>query len=221
MSGITNWRAAVFDFDGVLIDSSEAYRAALSEAVAPVSRSEWPKLYGMTTPEAVAYAAGGTMPQARVERLSRKIDRRVGEILAGSPPARAGAHRVLLRLLERGLKLAVASSATRYAIDGTLTALGWSDLFCVVAGREDAPRAKPFPDVYAEAVHRMGVEPAVTFAVEDTDIGIESAQGAGLFVVAVGGTQDESELGQADLYVPDFQALWDSDWFRRLVTETA
>ena len=65
MTPVSGWRAAVFDFDGVLIDSSEAYRAALSEAVAPVSRSEWPKLYGMTTPEAVEYAAGGTMPQAR------------------------------------------------------------------------------------------------------------------------------------------------------------
>ena len=43
------WQATIFDFDGVLVDSSEAYRTALYEQVAPIGVEEWPRVYGMTT----------------------------------------------------------------------------------------------------------------------------------------------------------------------------
>jgi HAD superfamily hydrolase (TIGR01509 family) len=205
--------AVVFDFDGVLIDSAETYLQAISEAVAPVNRRDWPRLYGMTTAEAVDFASGGTIPEARVEKLSSEIDIRVGDLLAQTPPARAGAGAFLRSVHAAGLKTAVASSASRYAIDGTLRALGWESLFGVIVGREDAPRAKPFGDVYAEAVRRLGVAPGRALAVEDTHIGILAARAAGLFVAALGGTQPQADLAGADAYYDDFAALRRAAWF--------
>jgi HAD superfamily hydrolase (TIGR01509 family) len=220
-TGSTIWDAWVFDFDGVLIDSSEVYRRALSEAVAPVSQSEWPKLYGMTTSEAVEYAAQGSVPDDRIELLSDQIDRRVGELLARRPPARSGARALLEHLQQAGIRLGVASSATRFAIDGTLEALGWRSCFDVIIGREDADNPKPFPDAYREAVRRLAARPEATCALEDTDVGVRSAKGAGLFVVALGGTQSERSLRAADRYFSDFSALLESNWFRTAVAPRA
>jgi len=208
--------AVVFDFDGVLVDSAETYLRAISEAVAPVSRRDWPRLYGMTTAEAVEFASGGTIPEARVEKISTEIDVRVGDLLAHTPPARSGAEAFLRAVHAFGLKTAVASSASRYAIDGTLRALGWDPLFGVIVGREDAPRAKPFGDVYAEAVKRLGVAPERALAIEDTHIGILAARAAGLSVVALGGTQPRADLAGADAFCEDFVALRQAPWFRSI-----
>jgi HAD superfamily hydrolase (TIGR01509 family) len=212
-------KAVVFDFDGVLVDSAEAYLTVLSETVAPVKREDWPRLYGMTTAQAVEFAAQGTMPGARVEKLSTEIDRRVGDMLAHTPPARSGAGAFVQTLHAAGLALAVASSASRHAIDGTLGALGWNTYFRAIVGREDVRRSKPFPDVYAEAVRRLGVLPALALAVEDTHIGILAARGAGLQVVALGGTQPASDLSLADAYCEDFAGLAATHWLEILGTE--
>lgn len=211
------FKAAIFDFDGVLVDSAEVYRRALSEAVAPVSREDWPRLYGMTTPEAVDFAAGGTLPQIKVEKVAVEIDKRVGVLLAQGPPAREGAFATLHELRDAGLDLAVASSASRYALDATLAALQWRDLFKVVVGREDVELPKPHPHSYARAARDLGVAAASAFAIEDTDIGLRSASGAGLFTVALGGTQSAAELKMADLFFESFETLRQSAWYRGVV----
>jgi HAD superfamily hydrolase (TIGR01509 family) len=205
--------AVIFDFDGVLVDSAETYLRAISEAVAPVDRRDWPRLYGMTTAEAVDFASGGTIPHARIEKISGEIDLRVGDLLAHKPPARSGAEQFVRAVHAAGIKTAVASSASRHAIDGTLRALGWHELFGVVVGRDDVPRAKPFGDVYVEAVRRLGVAPERAVAIEDTHIGILAARAAGLSVAALGGTQPEADLGAADGYYDDFESLRQAEWF--------
>ena len=211
------YKAAIFDFDGVLVDSAEVYRRALSEAVSPVSREDWPRLYGMTTAEAVMFASGGTLPEGRVETVAVQIDQQVGRLLAEGTPARAGALETIRDLRLAGLHLAVASSASRFALDATLKALAWHEHFAVVVGREDVARPKPYPDAYARAVRDLGVPPGDAFAIEDTDIGVRSAGGAGLFTVALGGTQTQGDLRGADLYFETFEALRGSAWYRGLV----
>jgi len=193
------------------------YRRALSEAVSPVSREVWPRLYGMTTAEAVVFATGGTLPESRVETMAVEIDQRVGKLLAEATPAREGALETIKDLRLAGLQLAVASSASRFALDATLTALGWHEHFAVVVGREDVARPKPHPDAYARAVRDLGVPPGEAFAIEDTDIGVRSAGGAGLFTVALGGTQTQVDLRRADLYFETFETLRGSVWYRGLV----
>jgi len=215
------YRAAIFDFDGILVESAEAYRLALSEAVAPVERDDWPRLFGMTTVEAVEFAAGDAVPRAKFQEISVAIDRRVGELLAGTPPVRSGAPTVLEELSRQGLALAVASSASRFAIDGALDTLGWLRYFSTVVGREDVAQSKPHPDAYARAALDLDVNPGAAFAIEDTVIGTQSARAAGLFVVALGGTQSREELGEADLFFESFRELRLSDWYRGIVGDTA
>lgn len=207
------WQAVIFDFDGVLVDSGEAYRTALSEEVGPVDTSDWPRVYGMTTEEAIRYAAKETLSETAVAEVGQRIDRSVGQILARLQPVREGAFEALSALSQSGIPLAIASSASHVAIDATLDALGWTTMFEAVVAREDAPRAKPAPDIYSRAVELLALPADSCWAVEDTDIGIRAARQAGLYTVALGGTQDQDALSEANAFFSDFPSLCASDWF--------
>jgi len=68
--------------------------------------------------------------------------------------------------------------------------------------REDAPRAKPAPDLYLRAVEVLGVAPEEALALEDSPNGIAAAKDAGLWVVAVpNALTAEGDLSRADCRV--------------------
>jgi beta-phosphoglucomutase-like phosphatase (HAD superfamily) len=74
----------------------------------------------------------------------------------------------------------------------------WDAVVC----REDAPRAKPAPDLYLRAVELLGVAPDEALAFEDSPNGITAAKEAGLWVVAVPNELTASgDLSRADCRV--------------------
>jgi beta-phosphoglucomutase-like phosphatase (HAD superfamily) len=58
-------------------------------------------------------------------------------------------------------------------------------LFAVTVSSEEVARGKPAPDVYLEAVARLGVDPAACVAIEDSHNGIRAAKAAGMRCVAI------------------------------------
>lgn len=90
-----------------------------------------------------------------------------------------------VRRLARHWPLALASSANREVIEAVLDLADLSGAFAVTVSSEEVPRGKPAPDVYLEAVRRLGQPAPGCAAVEDSAGGIQSALAAGLRVVAV------------------------------------
>jgi HAD superfamily hydrolase (TIGR01509 family) len=90
-----------------------------------------------------------------------------------------------VRRLGGAFTLALASSSARILIDQVLATAGLTDEFRVTLSTEEVPRGKPAPDVYLEAVRRLGLTPADCAAVEDSSNGLRSAAAAGLTVIAV------------------------------------
>jgi HAD superfamily hydrolase (TIGR01509 family) len=99
-------------------------------------------------------------------------------------PLIPGSVEAVRRLAER-FTLALASSSARILIDQVLATAGLTDAFRVTLSTEEVPRGKPAPDVYLEAVARLGLDPSVCVAVEDSSNGLRSAAAAGLAVIAV------------------------------------
>jgi beta-phosphoglucomutase-like phosphatase (HAD superfamily) len=80
----------------------------------------------------------------------------------------------------------------------------------VTVSSEEAARGKPAPDVYLEAVRRLGVDPARAAAVEDSRNGIRSASAAGLRVVVIPNAHfppDEESLELADVVLDSLAAV--------------
>ena len=128
---------------------------------------------------------------------------RVEEIYRRELPLIEGAREAVERIGERW-PLGLASSSNREIIDLFLELSGLADRFGVTVSSEEVERGKPAPDVYLEALRRLGAAPEASTAVEDSDNGIRSARAAGMRVVALPNPAyppGEEALGLADAVI--------------------
>lgn len=189
-------RAAVFDFDGVLVDSEPLHYRSLRDALRPegveISEEEYRQVYlAYDDREAIRLALerhGERADPARRERIEvRKVAlfaRLIPEV-----PVFEGA-RDLVRALQERIPLAIASGARHHEVDAILRGVSLRDAFSAIVGAEDAERTKPDPAPYLEAARRLaartpGLAPADCVAFEDSMAGIASALAAGMKVVGV------------------------------------
>jgi len=181
--------AAIFDMDGLLIDSERVLMRLWTEAAARHGRDLPPEAYvsciGRAAVESDAILTGlmGSVERMRAVRDAVGVALRDG--VANAFPLRPGAHRVLAALAQRGVRRAVASSSRAEEIRHRLTAVDVHHHFGAFAGGDEVPRAKPDPAVYRLAADRLGVDPARCLAFEDSVPGATAALAARMQVVIV------------------------------------
>lgn len=176
---------AVLDLDGVLADTEhlweESWRACAGDRWDPAYTRA---MQGMSAPEWAAYLASRIGRDGAAEDVrDRCVAYVVDAIDAGRGPLLPGARELVTALADR-VPLGLASSAARPVIDRILADNGLSALFAATVSSEEVPRGKPAPDVYAEAVRRVGFAGA-GLAFEDSSNGIRAAAAAGLRVIAI------------------------------------
>jgi beta-phosphoglucomutase len=211
-------RAAVFDFDGVLVDSEPLHFRSLRDALRPegveISEAEYLQVYlAYDDREAIRLALehhGEDAAPARRERIEAlKIDlfaRMIPQI-----PVFDGA-RHLVRELALEMPLAIASGARHDEIEAILRGVGLRDAFQTIVGAEDAPRTKPDPAPYLEAARRLaartkGLVPEDCVAFEDSVPGIAAALGAGMKVVGVAHSYPAEKIRAAHRVVDSLVGL--------------
>jgi beta-phosphoglucomutase-like phosphatase (HAD superfamily) len=97
-------------------------------------------------------------------------------------------HEVVAFARERasaGFPVSVASGGDATTVRQTLRTIGVSDLFPVVVTAEEVEHGKPAPDLFLLAAKRMGVAPERCLVFEDSLLGIEAAERAGMGAVLV------------------------------------
>ena len=183
------FRAAVFDMDGLLLDSEPGWERAEIELHArrglPYTEEDRRASLGRSVGEVVTtFTRRFGLPPSDEPAVRRELmDLVRAEYRAGHPP-RPGAVELVERLDGR-MPLGVASNTSRDLVEPALEAAGIADAFDVVVTVDDVARPKPAPDLYELACRRLGVDPADAIAFEDSDAGVRSASAAGLTVVAV------------------------------------
>ena len=174
-------RAYLFDFDGVLVDTMPAhfasYRDALAEAGVPLDRERFYYQAGMTGREQIRWFCDQAGVQADVERIyarKNELAPRHRHLVTPIPENLA-----LLRVLRAaGLKTAIASGSSRPSILPVMERFG-IEVDAVVSS-EDVTRGKPHPDLFLQAAARLGAAPRLCTVVEDSEVGIQAAQAAGM-----------------------------------------
>ena len=188
MSGVRRVEAVVFDMDGVLVDTEHLWDEVREQLTEEWGGSYTPEaqraMMGMSSPEWSRYLHETVGLREPPEAINAEVVRRMLARYDEGLPVVDGAREAVGRLAERGLELAVASSANRQLIDSVLRRLELERLFAVTVSSEEVARGKPAPDVYLEAARRLGVEPRRCVAVEDSASGIRAAHAAGMHVVA-------------------------------------
>ncbi|MDR7036043.1 HAD superfamily hydrolase (TIGR01509 family) [Methylobacterium sp. BE186] len=233
--------AAIFDVDGVLVDSphERAWREALAGFADPAGFTTafyQANVAGKRRLEGARTALeqlGGPEAAARTAEYADKkqalIDRLIEE---GSFEVFPDAMRFAAALKAAGLRLALASSSKNAAAmlarlklpDGrTLLSLFDADL----SGRE-VPRGKPDPALFLLAAEAVATPPAQCVVVEDAPAGIRAARAGGMTALGIARLGDEALLREAgaDLVVTsldqvELAALAEGALRTRAVTETA
>lgn len=175
--------AALFDMDGLLLDTEAVYVDAM-QAAARALDLEMPlelchSMVGIPGRECDVmiqdfYGAG-----FRIEPFRTQFSSHAKRLLETHIPVKPGVVELLDFLAGRGLPLAVATSAGRATAERHLGRAGLLGRFKAVATRDDVAHAKPEPDVYLEAARRLGVPPAHCLAFEDSNVGLTAAHAAG------------------------------------------
>lgn len=203
--------AAIFDLDGLILDSETPDVLAWQETYArhglefPVE--EWLQNIGRTDSPWDAYAALRTLEPpvdlTLVEGFWReRHEAHAREFLRPLP----GVVPLLAAVRARGLRTAVASSSRRASILRALEGLHIADQFDATVGGDEVQRAKPAPDVYLLAAQRLGLAPETCVALEDSLNGVLAAKAAGMACIAVPSALTRSlDFSAADLVVASLE----------------
>jgi len=203
---------AIFDMDGVLIDSFEAHyeswkRVAETHGL-PLSRADFARTFGRTSREIIQtlWPEIGC-DEARVQAIDDEKEAFFREIIADRLPEMPGARELLASLRREGWKIAIGSSGPPENVRLVVRAYGAEFFDAVVTGM-DVQRGKPEPDVFLLASERTGVEPRRCVVLEDAPAGIEAAHRAGMVAVGVASTgRSREQLAAAELVVESLAEL--------------
>jgi len=205
--------AVVFDLDGVIVDSEQVWDEVRENYVREVggtyTDSATRDMMGMSSVEWSRYMADRLGVPGTPEEINAAIVERMLERYGQAPPLIPGAVEAVRRCAERW-PLAVASSSNPELIEVVLDVARLHDVIPVVVSSQEVARGKPAPDVYLEAARRLGVDPQLCAAVEDSHNGIRSAKAAGMRVVAIPNPHfppDKTALAQADVVLRSIDEL--------------
>jgi beta-phosphoglucomutase-like phosphatase (HAD superfamily) len=211
------YRAAVFDMDGLLVDSEVLWHQAEVEILVPlgadIDADATRTTKGMFVAEVVAhYQRLAPWPTPDVDAVVRAILSRVGDLVEERGQLLPGAARALALCGELG-PLALASSTPYELIDRVLRHFGLVDAFEVVHSAQDEPLGKPDPGVFLTAARRLGVAPQRCLAFEDSPAGVRAAVAATMGCVAVPTAAERTDPAFAlATLVLDSLADLDAEW---------
>lgn len=185
-------RGVILDVDGTLIDSNdahaEAWREALKRSGHLLSTQRIRPLIGMGGDQLLPSLVGIQADSPEGKRISAERREIFQAWFVPQLKPFPGARELLLRMKAEGLKLAVATSASRADLKVLLGLLG-PDIPALMEGqvtKDDASRSKPEPDLVEAALRELGgIDRGEALMLGDTPYDIEAAARAGVRTIAL------------------------------------
>lgn len=207
-------KAVIFDMDGVVVNTEPiGYRA----------NQELYKALNITVPDEVYSTFIGNSDKNIVQKLKDlyELDLTHEELLdekyryyfnafdnADDLELLPGVKDLIINLHTKGMKLLLASSASKRKIEAVFTRFGLHNYFDARISGEDFEFSKPNPAIFNEAVAKSGFSKEECIVIEDSTNGIKAAKAAGIYCI---GYKGEHSMGQdtslADKVITDFNQL--------------
>lgn len=197
--------AIIFDFDGIIVDSEPVHGYAIAAAVRTMGmefrhEEEFHRYIGRGDREClteIALQHGKRLTPGELDGLVRaKAAAFTAAVLEGRVLPYAGSVELVMAAAER-MPVAVCSGSVREVVEPTLERLGLRGHLRTVVTVNDVTANKPDPAPYLLTARRLGVEPGVCAAIEDSPTGIRAARGAGCRVHGVCHSFNAGRLGEA------------------------
>ena len=193
-----NYKAILFDMDGVLIESEFLMRhsaiLALAEYGIEAKHEDFVEFTGMGEDKFVGGVAEKYRHTYTFDMKEKAYDY-FGANVKEMAHVPNGVKEMLQALHAKGFTMAVCSAADLRKVRYNIQAIGVDEsIFSALVTGSDVARKKPFPDIYLEGARRIGMEPKDCLVIEDAVSGIQAAHAAGMDAVGVPTTFSKEEL---------------------------
>jgi beta-phosphoglucomutase len=197
LGGIMHY-SLLFDMDGVLVDSEPVINEAAILGLAEYGVYATPEDFIPFIGTGEDRYIGGVSTKYGVPYqldMKKRVYEIYLEIVEEKIKVFDGVLDLLLLLKEKGIKVALASSADKIKIVANLKAANIpSHLFLEIISGEDVIHKKPSPDIYLLAAQKIGEEASSCIVVEDALNGIQAAKSASMKCIAVATSFTTEEL---------------------------
>lgn len=216
-----NFKFAVFDLDGTLLDSMKVWDE-IGEAVL--------KSYGVIPPEdlqetlkrmslnqsAEYFHHTFSLPYS-VPQILDKIKKITDSKYRGEIELKPYARDYLNKLRSKNVRMSIATASDKRVVSEVLARMGILEYFEFVLTCSELGCSKETSQIYQAAAERWGVSPKEIIVFEDALHSIKAAKAAGFYVVGVAdlsAEQDKEEIQRwSDHYIDTFNEIKDLNFF--------
>ncbi|ECG8610215.1 hexitol phosphatase HxpB [Salmonella enterica subsp. salamae] len=191
--------AAIFDMDGLLIDSEPLWDRAELDVMASLGvditrRHELPDTLGLRIDMVVDlwFAQQPWSGPDRQEVTNRVIARAI-TLIEETRPLLPGVREAVALCKAQGLLVGLASASPLYMLEKVLTMFELHDSFDALASAEKLPYSKPHPQVYLDCAAKLGVDPLTCVALEDSVNGLIAAKAARMRAIVVPAEENQHD----------------------------
>src|SRR4051812_2496753 len=195
------YKAIIFDMDGVIIDSEPLHVIAYREMFADMGYAEnhginFDDYLGRTDKTLIEAFVAKHNPAYTVEMISDMKRDRFLSIMRREEPIFEDLPQLVERLAKR-YRLAVASGSLHPVIDAVLALKNLRQHFELTVSSSDVVHGKPAPDIFLHTAKLLGLTPAECCVIEDSGAGVCAARAAGMDVIAITNSLPREKLNDA------------------------
>jgi HAD superfamily hydrolase (TIGR01509 family) len=212
-------RAAIFDMDGLLIDSEPFWRKAeieiFKERGITLTEDDCRGTKGMRVDEVVKHWSS-VFPKAnlQIDETIAAIMDEVTNLVKDNGEALPGVYQVLDFFESLNIPMAVASASSNGLINAVVNKLGIKEKFAVIQSAEFMNYGKPHPEVFIETAKQLAIPVNQCLVFEDSVFGVIAGKAAKMLVVAVPDDENFEKKGFciADKKLPSMELFNHTVW---------
>ena len=207
--------AALFDMDGLIIDSEPLWDQAEMDIFSTLDvdltrRNELPDTLGLRIDQVVRMWYE-TLPWngPSQQDVTNRIIARSLSLIEETRPLLPGVKDALELCQQQGMKIGLASASPLHMLERVLEIFDLRAYFDVLVSAESLPYSKPHPQVYLDAAARLGIDPLNCVTLEDSFNGMIATKAARMrsIVVPAAEYRDDPRWSLANVKLDDLTQL--------------
>lgn len=205
-------RTAIFDMDGVLIDSEPLWYEAANEAFKPygfqLDHQSYSSSIGLRTKEFVAHWLHQyKLNPEDAPKIESDINALVINKIVQKGTVMPGVISTLEALRSSNFNIGLATSSPMELVDVVVDQLHIRNYFQALSSAENLPFGKPHPQVYLNCAAALEQAPDSCLCFEDSFNGLLAAKSARMFCIAIPapGLRDQPRFQAADLVLSSLE----------------
>ena len=202
----------IFDMDGVIMDNNpyheKAWKIFCEIYNVPLSDEELHKyVFGRIAKDTIDYIFKKDHSQEEVDRYVDEKEGLYRKMYIDSIRLVDGLKDFLEELKDNKIPSAIATSAPPDNVEFVFINLPIRNYFKFVLDASDIKNGKPDPEIYNKSILKLGMKPEQCVVFEDSLSGVQAANDAGAFVIALSTTHQPEEFHNVGGIIKNFREI--------------